>query len=72
VDSSTIRVDQPIALKTKRRNILVIDVGGTSVKVLATGQNEPRRFPSGRQMNPEQMVSAVKQIARDWKWTTRP
>jgi polyphosphate glucokinase len=68
VDSSTIRAGQARALKTNRRNVLVIDVGGTSVKVLATGQDEPRRFPSGRQMNPEQMVSGVKRIARDWKY----
>ncbi len=29
-------------------NILVIDVGGTHVKILATGQTEPRKFDSGR------------------------
>ena len=28
-------------------NVLVIDIGGTSVKILATGQTEPRKFPSG-------------------------
>ena len=49
-------------------NVLVVDVGGTSVKVLATGQNEPRKFPSGRKLKSEQMVSGVKQIARDWKY----
>ena len=49
-------------------NVLVVDIGGTSVKVLATGQNEPRRFPSGPTLKPEQMVSGVKQIARDWKY----
>jgi hypothetical protein len=27
--------------------VLVVDVGGTNVKVLATGQKEPRKFPSG-------------------------
>jgi hypothetical protein len=26
--------------------VLNVDVGGTNVKVLATGQTEPRRFPS--------------------------
>jgi len=49
-------------------NVLVVDVGGTNVKVLATGQDEPRRFPSGPTLKPEQMVSGVKQIARDWKY----
>jgi polyphosphate glucokinase len=49
-------------------NVLVIDVGGTNVKVLATGQKEPRRFPSGPKMTPKQMVSGVKQITVDWKY----
>jgi polyphosphate glucokinase len=49
-------------------NVLVVDVGGTSVKVLATGQDEPRKSLSGRAMNPKQMVSGVKEIAKDWKY----
>ena len=28
-------------------NVLVIDIGGTNVKILATGQREPVKFPSG-------------------------
>ena len=28
-------------------NVLVIDIGGTHVKLLATGQKEPREFESG-------------------------
>ena len=28
-------------------NVLVVDVGGTNVKILATGQEAPRKFPSG-------------------------
>jgi polyphosphate glucokinase len=49
-------------------NVLAIDVGGTNVKVLATGQKEPRKFPSGPKMTPKQMVSGVKKIASDWKY----
>jgi polyphosphate glucokinase len=49
-------------------NVLVVDVGGTNVKVLATGQKEPRKFPSGPKMTPKQMVSGVKKIASDWKY----
>ena len=33
-------------------NVLVVDVGGTNVKILATGQDEPRRFPSGPTLTP--------------------
>jgi predicted NBD/HSP70 family sugar kinase len=49
-------------------NILVVDIGGTGVKILATGQSERRRFPSGPTMTPEQMVSGVKDLAADWKY----
>ena len=33
--------------RTRIKRVLVIDVGGTSVKILATGQSESRSFPSG-------------------------
>ena len=49
-------------------NILVIDIGGTSVKILATGQTERRKIPSGPEMTPEQMVAAVKKLAGDWAY----
>ena len=47
--------------------VLVIDIGGSNVKILATGQKEPRKFPSGPRLTPERMVSRVKKLARDWK-----
>lgn len=46
----------------------MVDVGGTSVKALATGQDEPRKFPSGPRLKPKQMISGVTQIARGWKY----
>lgn len=49
-------------------NVLVVDVGGTSVKILATGQADPRRFLSGPTMTPEQMVAGVKELAAGWKY----
>jgi polyphosphate glucokinase len=48
--------------------VLVIDVGGTSVKILATGQAEPRKFESGPAMTPRQMVTGVKSLAFGWKY----
>jgi polyphosphate glucokinase len=45
---------------------LVIDVGGTSVKILATGEKERRSFPSGPTLTPKQMVSGVKKLAQGW------
>jgi polyphosphate glucokinase len=48
--------------------VLAIDIGGTSVKILATGQKEPRRFPSGPEMTPRQMLAGVKRLAIDWRY----
>lgn len=48
--------------------VLSIDVGGTHVKILATGQSEPRKFVSGPKMTPEKMVAGVKKLAADWKY----
>lgn len=48
--------------------MLVVDVGGTSVKILATGQSEHRSFPSGPALTPSQMVSEVKKLSRDWDY----
>jgi polyphosphate glucokinase len=49
-------------------NVLVIDVGGTHVKILATGQKEKREFPSGPTLTAKQMVIGVKKLASDWKY----
>jgi predicted NBD/HSP70 family sugar kinase len=48
--------------------ILVIDVGGTHVKVLATGHKKRVEFPSGPKMTPARMVTAVKAATADWKY----
>jgi polyphosphate glucokinase len=48
-------------------NVLVIDVGGTHVKILVTGQKEMREFPSGPTLTAKQMVAGVKKLAGDWK-----
>jgi polyphosphate glucokinase len=48
--------------------VLAIDVGGTHVKILATGQKEKREFPSGPTLTARQMVSRVKRLAGDWKY----
>jgi polyphosphate glucokinase len=50
------------------KKVLVIDVGGTSVKILATGQQEHRAFPSGHKMTPKQMVAGVKKLAAGWRY----
>jgi predicted NBD/HSP70 family sugar kinase len=48
------------------RRVLVIDVGGTHVKVYATGHAEPIRLPSGPRLTPGRMLAAVRRaVARE-------
>jgi polyphosphate glucokinase len=48
--------------------ILVIDVGGTHVKILATGHQRRVEFPSGPKMTPAKMVAGVKSATAGWKY----
>jgi predicted NBD/HSP70 family sugar kinase len=52
----------------KLNGVLVIDVGGTHVKVMATGQREERRIPSGSEMTAAEMVRDVKRLAKGWQY----
>ncbi len=49
-------------------NILAVDIGGSHVKVLVTGQTEPRRMDSGPTMTAAQMVIGVKAMTSDWEF----
>src|ERR1700680_2840465 len=49
-------------------NVLVVDVGGTHVKILATGQQAHRQFASGPAMTPQEMVAGVLQAVGDWPY----
>src|SRR4029077_19473883 len=56
-------------MQKQQKNILVIDVGGTNVKVLATGQKTPVKIPSGPTMNAKKMVKEVREATKDWNYT---
>jgi polyphosphate glucokinase len=56
------------ARKRKSHKTLVVDVGGTHVKMLATGQSEPRKFISGPAMTAGKMVKLVRAATRDWQY----
>jgi predicted NBD/HSP70 family sugar kinase len=49
-------------------NVLVIDIGGSRVKILATGQKQRRVLESGPTMTPQAMVAGVRKLAADWKY----
>jgi predicted NBD/HSP70 family sugar kinase len=48
---------------------LVIDVGGTHVKVSVTGRKEIVSIPSGRLMTAKAMVRRVRESTRGWKYS---
>ncbi len=50
------------------KRILVIDVGGTHIKVLATGRKEPIKIPSGPKMTAEKMVREVHKATSGWAY----
>ncbi len=58
-------------MKTDSKNapkVLVIDVGGTHIKVLATGQTDLRKIPSGPGMTAIKMVRDIKKATKDWAY----
>jgi len=49
-------------------NLLAIDIGGTHIKILASGASEARKFPSGPDLTPQAMVAGVRKLADGWKF----
>jgi len=50
------------------QKILVIDVGGTHIKAIATGHKSKIRFPSGPTMTPARMVKEILKATADWQY----
>ena len=46
----------------------MLDIGGSSVKLLASGKTEPRKVPSGPDLTPARMVELVKEKCSDWEY----
>ena len=55
-------------MRGRKARVLAVDVGGTHVKILASGQAAKREFPSGPSLTARQMVTRVKRLARDWPY----
>lgn len=49
-------------------NVLVIDIGGTNVKLLASGREEVRKVPSSPSLTARQMVDEVIPAVGDWDY----
>ncbi len=48
--------------------VLSIDIGGSHVKILLSGETEPRKMPSGHDFTPKKMVEDVKSLATGWNY----
>jgi len=48
--------------------ILVIDIGGTHVKVVASGKRIHREFVSGPHLTPQRTVAGVRELTADWSF----
>ncbi len=49
-------------------NVLAIDIGGTHVKLLMTGQKEHSEFASSAKLTPAMLLAGVGKLAKDWKY----
>lgn len=50
------------------KSVLVVDVGGKHVKLLATGRRQPRKFASGPTLTPAEMIEGVGTVTRGWEY----
>jgi polyphosphate glucokinase len=50
------------------RGILAVDIGGTKLKLLASGETEPRKARSGPDFTPDVMVATVRRLAKGWRY----
>ena len=51
------------------KKVLVIDIGGTSVKLFVSGQHKRRMLSSGRKMTPDKMVRKTLELVSDWDYS---
>jgi len=54
--------------RSKARTVLSVDIGGSHVKILASGRRAKRRVDSGPDMTAQQMADAVKALAEGWDY----
>jgi polyphosphate glucokinase len=60
--------DSIVPPEQNRLTVLVVDVGGSHVKILASGKKAPRKFASGPTLTAQQMVAGVLKAAKGWQY----
>jgi polyphosphate glucokinase len=54
----------------KKKRVLVIDVGGSHVKLMISRTGKRKKFESGKNLAPRQMVAETKKAIGDWRFDT--
>lgn len=67
-NGSVKQVDSLEATPKTPTSILVIDVGGTNIKLLVKGKTRSRKIPSGPELTALQMIDLVKKATKDWTY----
>jgi ROK family len=52
----------------KKKKVLVIDIGGSNVKLMISTRVKRRKFPSGPGLTPRRLVTETKKAVKDWKF----
>ncbi len=60
--------EEKSAAKHRGREVLTIDIGGSRVKMLVRGAANPRKAPTGPDFTPDRLMSAVRTLARGWRY----
>ena len=60
--------DQDSDSAPRAPRVLVFDIGGTHVKMRLSGEDEMRRFKSGPNLTPQQMMHKMAPLVRDWSY----
>ena len=55
-------------MPNERKKILVIDVGGSNIKMMISQEEKRRKFPSGPKIGPEEAVEQIKETTSDWSF----
>ena len=51
-----------------KKKILVVDIGGSNVKLMISAEEKRRKFPSGPKLAPKETVEQIREVAGDWEY----
>lgn len=51
-----------------KKKILVVDIGGSHVKLMISAEGKRRKFPSGKELAPDETIAQIRQTTADWHY----